>query len=902
MSDTSSPLVLCSTNRLAQSIRQAHDRAQVARGLTVWQPLQAITLAQWLDDLTGTAMLTGEIAVDLAPRIVLDSVQERILWERVIDRSLADNSIAALFDVGGMARAAIEANRLLLAWDVAIPSGDMTEETRQFMRWREDFQLLCKQNSWLEQTRFFNWQIEHITRGAGRLPSEIHLAGFDRISPQEQRLFDALTARGTAIRLWGHHLPQAANAIKAGLTDQDAECRAAVAWCQQQLADNPQARIGLVVPELAELREKLVNLLDDNLHPETINAAEAEAPRCYDFSLGAALAEQPLVSMALRLMRFAAGHRQLTQSDISALLLSPYWSADVVEGDARAQLDALMRSLLPSTLSLDRLFKFVQKHQSRGLSVERLVEHLQALLLLIQSWPKRQLPSGWVAVWQALLQAVQWPGERSLSSHEFQAKQALTRLLEQQSRLDALLGPVSATEALRYLEQSCREQIFQPQSEGYPQILVMGMLESVAEPLTALWVMGMNDHLWPPPARPNPLLPAQDQRSAGAPNADSRIQAQFARSIHYRLLHSAPEIVFSYAHKDGERELRPSPLLADIAEMEDLPPLALTMAEQLAQPAPMEWLQDHQAPPVIPGEKISGGTGLLKAQAICPAWAYYRYRLGARALDEPVEGLDAMGRGNLLHAAMQYFWQGRDSDDLQAMDEAALQLAIQAAVEQGTQAYNEKLEEPLPPRFLALEQQRLQRLLGVWLPLEKSRESFAVEHCEQRVQLDLGGITVDLTIDRVDRLPDGRLVVLDYKTGSNVSHKSWADARITEPQLPIYAAMAFSGDEVAAVCFAKVRIEEQKFIGIAASEALLPGVEALQGARKLFDETQFPDWPALIRHWQASIAAIVEEIRSGDAAIRFADESDLRDCELKPLLRLPERKLQMERGGVKASG
>jgi len=254
------------------------------------------------------------------------------------------------------------------------------------------------------------------------------------------------------------------------------------------------------------------------------------------------------------------------------------------------------------------------------------------------------------------------------------------------------------------------------------------------------------------------------------------------------------------------------------------------------------------------------------------------------------------GAGNLLHAAMQHFWQGRDSDDLQAMDETTLQLAIRIAVERGTQAYNEKLEEPLPSRFLALEQQRLQRLLGVWLPLEKNRESFTVEHCEQRVQLDLGGITVDLTIDRVDRLPDGRLVVLDYKTGSNVSHKSWADNRMTEPQLPIYAAMAFSGNEVAAVCFAKVRIEEQKFIGIAASEALLPGVEALQGARKLFDETQFPDWPALIQHWQVSIAAIVEEIRTGDAATRFADENDLRDCELKPLLRLPERKLQMERG------
>lgn len=895
MIDSLPPLVLCSTNRLAQSIRQAHGRAQIARGLKVWQPLQAVTLTQWLNDLTDTALLTGGIDAELAPRMVLDGVQERILWQRMIESAMADNALAALFDVGGMANAAIEANRLLLAWNVVAPDGDMTEETRQFMRWRDDFRQLCKQNSWLEQARFFDWQIEHLARGAGQLPAEIFLSGFDRISPQEQRLLDVLVGRGTVIHPWENQLPQPGIASKVGLTDQDAECRAAVAWCRRQLSADPQARIGLVVPELAELREKLANLLDDALHPEAINPAGAEAPRCYDFSLGMALAEQPLVGVALKLMRLAAANRRVTQQDISALLLSPYWSADIHEADARAQIDALMRSSLPAAFSLERFSRFIQKHQSRGLGLGRLDEHVAIMLQQSQIWPKRQLPSGWTTAWQALLQAVQWPGERSLSSHEFQARQALSRLLEQQARLDAVLGPVSATEALRHLEQACREQIFQPQSEGEPRILVMGMLESVAEPLAALWVMGMNDHLWPPPTRPNPLLPAQGQRNAGAPNADSRIQAQFARSIHQRLLRSAPYVVFSFAHKDGERELRPSPLLADMAVTHEAPALALTMAEQLAQTAPMEWLEDHLAPPVAPGEKIGGGTGLLKAQAICPAWAYYRYRLGARALEEPVEGLDAMGRGNLLHAALQHFWQGRDSTQLQAMDDTALQEAIRVAVDQGTQAFNEKQEEPLPPRFLVLEQQRLQHLLGVWLPLEKTRPPFSVEQCEQRLQLDLGGITVDLTIDRVDRLPDGQLVVLDYKTGSVVSQKSWADTRITEPQLPIYAAMALSGNEVAAVCFAKVRIDEQKFIGIAAEEDLLPGVAALSGARKLFDEAQFSDWYALMQHWQASIAAIVGEIRSGEAATRFADENDLRDCELKPLLRLPERQLQTER-------
>ena len=76
---------------------------------------------------------------------------------------------------------------------------------------------------------------------------------------------------------------------------------------------------------------------------------------------------------------------------------------------------------------------------------------------------------------------------------------------------------------------------------------------------------------------------------------------------------------------------------------------------------------------------------------------------------------------------------------------------------------------------------------------------------------------------------------------------------------------------------------------------MLPGVSALDGARKLFPEDHFPDWAALIRHGQASIAAIAAEIKAGEAAVKFRNEEDLRDCDVKPLLRLPERKLQLER-------
>lgn len=894
------PIILCSTHRLARSLRLAHGRNQRVQGKTQWQPLPAMQLTQWLDGVIGDALLSGEISTESSPMLVPSAMQERILWEQAIESCLTGELAEALFDCGGMAAAAMEANRLLQEWRIQLPAGEQTEETQQFLRWRAAFRKACAVSGWLEPARYLEWQIDQLAVGAGHLPQQLYLAGFDRLSPQESRLFEVLAGRGVFVTPWRTGFDQPGQATQLELADTDAECRAAVSWAQQQLAKNPQARIAIVAPELGAIRARLAALLDDGLHPEAIMPAAAEMPRLYDFSLGAPLAAQAVIVTALGLLRAVSGNRRLEQEAFGALLLQPYWSAGMHEADGRAQLEAAIRADLPAVVTLNRLARYVRKLAERGLGIGRFADDLDALLQVHARQPARQLPSAWADSFRMLLGAAGWPGDRGLSSHEFQARQTFSEVLEGMSQLDTLLGTVDMSEALRRLNQSCSEQIFQPRTEGDPPLQVMGMLEAAGAPLDALWVMGMNDHVWPPSARPNPLIPAAAQRAARAPNADAAVQAEFAHAIHDRLLHSAAQVMFSYAHAEGDRELRPSPLVADLSVLPGEADRTVTLAETLAA-SPVSTItqeQDHVAPPAIDGERIPGGAGLLKAQAICPAWAYYQYRLGARALEVPVEGLDAAGRGSLLHSVMERFWQGRGSEVLAAMSEEALTNAVTEAVTQALEAFNAAREEPLPPRFTVLEGGRLRQLVLSWLNFEQTRTApFEVQACEQEVFIEIEGIAVCLVIDRIDRLGDGRLAIIDYKTGATADYKNWAQARITEPQLPIYASLALAGEQVAAVAFAKVRGDDARFSGIAADEALLPGVLGLtqDKARKDFPAGQFPDWPALLVHWQTSVQAIAREVRSGEAAVRFSDENEMEYCEVKPLLRLPERKLLFER-------
>ena len=892
--------VLCSTHRLARSLRLAHDRAQTARGLARWQPLAAKTLAQWLDGLLDEALLAGETPPAAAPARPLSALQERILWERAIMAGGADDPLLdPLFDSEGLAEAAAEANALCETWQIRMAGAGQTEESRSFLLWREEFRRICNDAGWFEPARHLAWQIERIAAGIGRLPRQLVFAGFDRFNPQETRLIQVLQTRGVSVsELELGRTGEPAEAFIHAMPDREAECRAAAGWARQRLTENPQARLGIVVPELSALREHLAAILDDALDPEAANPGQAERPRRYNFSLGLPLSKQPIVAAALDLLGIAAQPRRIELQAFGALLNQPYWSACLSEADGRARLDARMREQLPTSMSLERLLRFAQRIEDR--SVSRLLIDLSAFKAAIETQPSRQVPSAWAAVFSRLLEAAGWPGERPLSSHEYQAQSAFHEALASLAELDAVQGRVGMAEANRRLKQLARERIFQPETETEPQLEVMGLLEAVGTPLDGLWVMGMNDHLWPPPARPNPLLPALLQRNARAPNASAEVQGEFARAVHRRLSGSAAELRFSWAQTEADRELRVSPLLTSVSTKT---PLAVNenfdsrpLLETLAVTATLESILDSRAPPVATTEIVKGGTGLLRAQAICPAWAFYRYRLGARALELPVDGLDAADRGTLVHAVLQSFWSGRGSRELQDMNEAARRLAVAEAVEAGLAAFNAQRQEELTPNFLALEAERLRRLLDAWLNVEAQRGlPFRVIACEEEQEVQIVGINARLVVDRIDELEDGRRVILDYKTGTQVNAASWGEERISESQLPVYALTAQRPP--AAVALARVRLDEPGFVGIAAEGGLLPGVAGIvdAAARRIFPDAS--GWEALLALWRVRIEAIAREIAAGEAAVSFESEQDLDRCEVRPLLRLAERRAQRE-GGV----
>ncbi len=841
------------------------------------------TLTQWLQSVTEQAMLTGDVSAEAYPTRVLSAFPEKLLWQQAIAQCLEKHEYAALFDVASLASAAQQANQMLVEWQIAddkVNTDFLNVETRQFLRWRAVFRASCKKHDALEAARILAFQAGILQNVKQDLPQHITLHGFDRITPLLQTIIATLRTNGATVEIASPTVAENTVA-RTGLDDIETECRAAIAWAHGALQANPQANLAIVSPVLQHIRRPLQDLLDDTFHPQTLHANQAELPRIYDFSLGEPLADIPLVSTALNLLRLACNPRVTLQADTSAVLLNVYWGA-WHERDLRAQLDAQMRKTCVRSISLERLTQLAEQHAENSV----LLQNLQALLAF-QNDLRTRLPSAWILGFETLLQKIDWANARPLSSHEYQAQRAWEKMLQQFAALDAICGNISGLEAVRQLRQLCTQQLHQPESKSAKRIQVLGMLEQPAHALDGVWVIGMNDLHWPPPPRPNPLLPYTLQRAEKMPGADSAAQSKFAELIFKRLKHCAKQVVFSYAHRDGDRELRASPLLIGLPQVSNIARIQ-TLAEQMALPKTLQALDDRIAPPVLSEEKVRGGTKLLEAQAICPAWAFYQYRLGAHKLEEPSDGLDQMLRGSLVHAVLQHFWQAHP--DAAVLKNADLPDLITNAVNAAL-GQNPDLMR-LPKALIQIERRRLVALLEAWQALEAERTPFNVQACEQEEIIKIQGLEIRCRIDRIDALDEG-LLVIDYKTGSLPKMAAWADERVTEPQLPFYASIVLQDEQVVGACFARVHIEECRLEG--ASEANIgAGFKPMHEMKPSQVLAQFSSFDALLEHWRTQLNAIASEIVQGVADVRFADENDLVYCDVKPLLRIPERQWQYE--------
>jgi len=861
-------IAITPNQRLARRLALDYQHDQRANGKLVWTTPRILPWKVWLQEAWNQWQLHAAPDEELR---LLTPLQARWLWEDIVRRFNTENPLLL---VGQTARAAYQAWQLVHEWGIALPfpSAFQTSDSEAFCLWSEAYRQHCADHQFLDPAQL----PQALLKGNKNtlFSPKIVLVGFDYWTPQQESFIEALRQQGHQV----HNEPfyEKSQAVyQVAFSDPEQELRSVANWARAQIEHGSAQSVGIVVPDLAQQRDEIVRILGQVLQPSASFTPAHQS--LFNLSLGQALSHYPLIYDALLLL----GNVNIGTNPWPRLLHSPYLGGATEEREQRVLLEASLRQWVhaaPPMATVEVQAIGNSSQSARG--CPRFAEILHNWRSVCATLPERQSPSKWAKTWHHLLQLAGWPGDQAPNSEEYQTVQAWQTCLQSLQSLDVLNAAWTFQEAWRATQRLANEQIFQPEAHFVP-VQVLGLLEAAGQRFDALWVMGMSDSTWPAPIRPNPLIPIPLQRAYNIPQALPVRNLVQAKRLFARLCSGAEQVIFSYPQQDAQHPLSPSPLLHSLPYYSldtCVTSPYLRPGEAMLGSATVEYVTDDHGPP-LDTKSAPGGTRLFEDQAQCPFRAFARHRLQAKPLPQIANGPDALVRGNLVHALLEQLWRtwGQQSV-LSQLDIATRQRHVTQAVQQ---VLDQQPQHAFPVQLRELEFHRLTDLAVDWLKLELDRPPFHVMALERKQTITIGGITIQARIDRIDRLQDGSLLIIDYKTGK-VSPSNWFGQRPSQPQLPLYAVAL----DANAIAFAQIIRHQCQWIGYSAEPTEISKVRVLSSdVTHANNPVDGANWPAQIEAWRSHLTQLAVQFRNGYAAIDPLSKA-CQQCDLSPLCRV----------------
>lgn len=879
-------VVLTPNRRLASRIRIA-----LAAHQTVMPAAPVFAIADWIEQLWQQLILRADT---LAAGVwVLSPAQELAVWEQSVQAS-----DVPLLRPGQAAVQAQTAFRILTLWrQLPLANAVRSEceaqpDSAMFLQWLDHFSSSCEKLQAIAQAERDRRVVDAVRAQNRqqpmrvRLPDKVVSVGFDDMSPLYAELLNAV-ADYSVISPPSRNQ----NAVCVGFEWLEMQLQAAALWAQRELQKNPAGPLAIVVPDLNQQRAFVERVMLEVLTPEFNSPQRARALPPINFSSGESLAQMPLICTALQLLELAAVDieretlLQLTRSPFSHFASAPIEAQAMFVETVCAVRTAKLRSAQVRQCADAVAQKFSFQWAS---SLHELMEEVRRAHWLRATYSAKQ----WSESFSKVLVALGWPGARTLDSIEYQQHQHWQQALFEFTRLDQVSAPMDFSLAMQRLRSVMQAQVFQAQTADTP-LQILGVLEAAGLQFKALWICDMGDDRWPAAAAPHPLLPRDLQRRLRMPRCDAEREFIIAQNLTQSLLASAETIVVSYQNEREEIECGVSPLFLALPEIgaDDLlnAPLSTLLPVFIRQQKSqvhfsLENFTPGTAPRWTTEEIARGGSALFKDQAACAFRAFATHRLKARPLDEPVTGLDAAERGSIVHAALEFLWRElKTQQALLALDEPAQNQLIERAAEIALRDFCERDVTRLGARFRELEKQRLSRLLEGWLAIERERSEFVVHAVEQTSRIEFNGLPLRLRVDRIDRLADGRFLIIDYKTkNGNCSINEWLGDRLDEPQLPMYSLLtsAVTNDAVAGVAFAQIRLEKPQLVGIGDIED-----NAFTLPAQFSEDVIIENWQSLQAQWRAVLQSLAQQFIDGDACVDPKHPMTCDFCELASICR-----------------
>ena len=581
-----------------------------------------------------------------------------------------------------------------------------------------------------------------VARGEVRLWPRV---GFAASTPQRARAVSNAFASAQFSDKWNELKPperRLTGIRKAVLADSAAEAQA-IALAIREALETPEKTVALVSPD-----RSLARRVSALLERWGITA---------DDSAGKPLSETPPGTLLLGIASALA--EELAPVQLLALLKHPLVGGVEEErvrwlDDVRL-LDLALRGPRPAVgmAGLDRHFEAQeQERQTKGCLAawKRIRSKLETLTQAATVINLANFTTKLVGSAEALAGDRCWRGQDGRMAAEMLAE---LQTSDQASRL-----PVSAEETVAVLRELFASRSVRPPYGGHPRVFIWGLLEARLQQADLVILGGLNEGSWPGLPAPDPWLAPKIRANLGLPGLEYRI----GLSAHdFESALGAKQVLITRAKREGRSPTVASRFLLRLDAISGGLPREIALerlTSALDDPGfPKPVGRPEPCPPAEQRPDRISVTAIDRLKAD-PFAFYAQAILRLRELDPVDADHTARWKGTAVHEVFER-WLNDDECDPDRLRPRAEQLLAGEAIH---------------PMLRALWAPRLLEAIDWMAELERDNRSNGRKPlvAEATGEATLAGITVHGRADRIDRLPNGRLAIVDYKTGKPPSKKA----------------------------------------------------------------------------------------------------------------------------------
>ena len=444
--------------------------------------------------------------------------------------------------------------------------------------------------------------------------------------------------------------------------------------------------------------------------------------------------------------------------------------------------------------------------------------------------------------------------------------------------------PVLPKTWLKVMENAAEGISVPFKGEPLKGLQVMGPLETRALDFKNIVILSANEGMFPRRSVSSSFIPPEVRKGFGLPTYE--FQDAVWAYYFYRMLQRASKVWMVYdSRTEGLHSGEESRYIKQLQYHFGVPVTRLVAGASLEPVKPDgSIVKTAEDVDIIRQSNISASA--LNSYLKCPAQFYYRTVKKLDTPEEVAESLDSGMIGNVFHHAMQALYTGRaiiSADDLKAMqaDEKALKALVRENILEemhsvevtGRNLVTEQIILDYVKRTLAYDEKLLR---------ESNSPGFRILGLEQFRETTFQGFRIIGFIDRMDSYQEGRVRIVDYKTGKVEEN----DIMITDQNASAVADKLFGESNTG-----RPKIALQMFIYglLAEADSALRGqtiVNSIYSTGRLFttpvqDMEQSREFFELVKE---RLKGLLEEITDTSVPFRRTDdEATCKWCDFKAI-------------------